>query len=225
MLRDALLIAGKDLRIESRARVVVHQLAPFTLLVLVLFGFALDADSRTLRLFTAGLYWVTVLLATLLAVQRSSDVETADGAGQGLLLSGIEPAAIFWGKTAALYVELLVLEALLTVGVVILYDASFAGPGGAVLFAATVLVATLAIAAAGTIYGTLAAGLGARETILPVLMLPVLAPVLIGATRSFDDALGTVAVNGWAWFGLLGVMAVVFVTAGSLVYGVLLEEA
>jgi hypothetical protein len=34
-----------------------------------------------------------------------------------------------------------------------------------------------------------------------------------------------VAVNGWAWFGLLGAMTIVFVTAGSLVYGVLLEEA
>jgi heme exporter protein B len=225
LLRDAGLIAAKDLRIEARARVVVHQLAPFTLLVLVLFGFALDADSQTLRSFTPGLYWVSVLLAALLAVQRAADVETADGATQGLLLSGIEPAAVFLGKALGLWVQLLVLEVLLSLGVVVLYGASFAGAGGVVLYAATALVATSAVAGAGTLYGALAAGLGARETILPVLMLPVLAPVLIGATRAFDDALGTVAVNGWAWFGLLGAMTIVFVTAGSLVYGVLLEEA
>jgi heme exporter protein B len=64
-----------------------------------------------------------------------------------------------------------------------------------------------------------------RETILPILLLPVLAPVLIGATRAFDDALGAVAVDGWNWLGLLALSAVVYVAFGALAFGVLLEDS
>ena len=54
-----------------------------------------------------------------------------------------------------------------------------------------------------------------RETLLPLLLLPVVAPVLIGATRAFEAALGTVGVDGWAWVGLLAVFAVVYIALGS----------
>jgi heme exporter protein B len=63
-----------------------------------------------------------------------------------------------------------------------------------------------------------------RETLLPILLLPVLAPVLIGATRAFDDALGNAAVDGWAWLGLLAVFAVVATAGGALAHGALVEE-
>ncbi len=89
----------------------------------------------------------------------------------------------------------------------------------------TAVVATVAVAGAGTLYGVLAAGLRVRETILPLLLLPVLAPVLIAATRAFDDALGTAAVNGWSWLGLLGLAAVVYVAFGAFAFGTLLEES
>ena len=103
---------------------------------------------------------------------------------------------------------------------VVLYDAGIEHFGLAVASAAA---ATVGIAAAGTLYGVLAAPMGVRETLLPVLLLPVFAPVLIGATRAFGDALGTAAVNGWAWFGLLGLFAVVYAVFGALAYGPLME--
>jgi len=92
------------------------------------------------------------------------------------------------------------------------------------LVAATCLVATVGIAAAGTLLGALVAGVRARETVLPILLLPVLAPVLIGATRAFDDALGSVAVDGWAWLAMLAGFGVINLVLGALSYGVLLEE-
>ncbi len=222
MLREIALVAGKDLRIEWRSRVAIGQVAPFAVLVLVLFGFALDADTEALRTFTGGLFWITVLFAAVLAIQRSFALESADGNRDALRLSGLEPSAIFFGKAVALAVQLLVLETLLGVGVAVLY-----GPhlDDGLLLVATAGVATIGVAAAGTLYGVLAAGLRVRETILPILLLPVLAPVLIGATRAFDDALGTVAVNGWNWLALLGLTALVYVAFGALAFGVLLEDA
>ena len=222
MWHDVRLIAGKDLRIEWRSQVATGQVAPFAILVLVLFGFALDADTVALRTFTGGLYWVTVLFSAVLAIQRSFALESADGNRDALRLSGIEPAAIFFGKATALVVQLVLLEVLLGAGVAVLYGPSVEDFP---LLVATAGVATIGVAAAGTLYGVLAAGLRVRETILPILLLPVLAPVLIGATRAFDDALGTVAVNGWNWLALLGLTAVVYVAFGALAFGVLLEAS
>ncbi len=222
MWRDALLVAGKDLRLEARSRVALNQIVPFALLVLVLFAFALDPDRGLLERATAGLYWVAVLFSALLALQRAFTVEAADGNRDALRLSGLDPAGIFLGKATAVAVQLLVLEVLLGVGVAVLYTTEFAGWP---LLLATVGVATAGIAAAGTLYGVLAAGLRVRETLLPLLLLPVLAPVLIGSTRAFEAALAGAPADGWPWVGLLAVFALLYIVAGVLGFGPLLEES
>lgn len=221
MWRDAVLVAGKDLRIEARSRVTANQVAPFAVLVLVLFGFALDPDRGVLGRASAGLFWVAVLFAAVLAVQRSFTVETADGGRDGLRLSGLDPAGIFLGKAAAVAVELLALQVLLAVGVAVLYDADLHGP---LLLAASCLAATVGVAAAGTAYGALAAGLKVRETLLPLLLLPVLAPVLLGATRAWEAAMGIGLDDGRPWLQLLAVFAVVYTAFGVLAFGPLLED-
>jgi heme exporter protein B len=222
MLHDAALVAGKDLRIEARSRVTTNQVAPFAVLVLVLFAFALDPDRGVLRRASAGLFWVAVLFSALLAVQRSFAVEAADGGRDGLRLSGLDPAGIFLGKAVAVAAELAALEALLAAGVVLLFGAHLSG---AVLLLATCLAATAGLAAAGTVYGALAAGLRMRETLLPLLLLPVLAPVLLAATRAWEAALDGVPGEGWPWVRLLAVFGVVYVTVGVVAFGPLLEES
>jgi len=222
MWHDALLVAGKDLRLEVRSRVALNQIVPFALLVLVLFAFALDPDRGLLERATPGLYWVAVLFSGLLALQRAFTVEAADGNRDALRLSGLDPAGIFLGKAMAVGVQLLVLEVLLGIGVAVLYTTQFAGWP---LLLATVGVATVGIAAAGTLYGVLAAGLRVRETLLPLLLLPVLAPVLIGSTRAFEAALAGAPAEGWPWVGLLAVFAVLYILAGVLGFGPLLEES
>jgi len=222
MWRDAALVAGKDLRIEARSRVATNQVAPFAVLVLVLFGFALDPDRGILSRASAGLFWVAVLFSALLAVQRSFAIEAVDGGSDGLRLLGLDPAGIFMGKAAAVFVELAALELLLTVGVVVLYGVDL---GGAGLMVATAAVATLGLAAAGTVYGALSAGLRVRETLLPLLLLPVLAPVLLSATRAWEVALGTSVDDGWRWVQLLAVFAVVYLTFGLVGFGALMEES
>ena len=81
------------------------------------------------------------------------------------------------------------------------------------------------VTSAASSAGVLAASLRVRETILPLLLLPVLAPVLIAATRAFEDALGQTAVDGWSWFVLLTLTAVVYSAFGALAFGTLLEES
>ena len=222
MWRDAVLVAGKDLRIEGRSRVATNQIAPFALLVLIVFAFALDPDRGILARASAGLFWVTVLFSALLAVQRAFAVESADGVRDSLRLSGLDPAGIFLGKAAAVAAQLALLQVVLAAGVVVLYDADLGGPA---LLLATCAAATVGLAAAGTVYGVLAAGLRVRETLLPLLLLPVVAPVLLGATRAWEAGMGISVDDGWRWAQLLGVFAVVYVTLGVLAFGSLLEES
>jgi heme exporter protein B len=165
---------------------------------------------------------VAVLFSALLAIQRSYAIESADSARDGLRLSGLDPAGIFIGKAAAITAQLLVLEVLLGAGVVLLYGLSL---HGVLLLVVSALAATVGLAAAGTVYGVIAAGLRVRETLLPLLVLPVVAPVLLAATRAWEVAIGQSADDGWRWVQLLAVFAVVYVTLGFVAYGALLEES
>ena len=91
MWHDAVLVAGKDLRIEARSRVRLWQVVPFAFLVLVLLAFAIGPDQASLRHAAPGIFWVALLFSTVLAIQRSVAVESGEGTRDGLRLSGIDP--------------------------------------------------------------------------------------------------------------------------------------
>ena len=222
MWSDAGLVAGKDLRIELRSRVALNQVLPFSFVVLVLFAFALDPDRGVLDRAAPGLFWVAVLLTSLLATQRSFAVEAADGNRDGLRMSGLDPAGLFLGKAGAVAVQLLLLEVLLLVGIAFLYGTALRSFG---LLALTCLLATLGLAGAGTVYGVMAFGLRVRETLLPLLVLPVLAPVLLAATRSFEAALAGAPRETVGWLGLLAAFAALYAVVGLFGFGPLLEES
>lgn len=223
--RIARLVAAKDLRIEARSRVVTNQVLPFAALTMVMFAFALDNDSVLERV-APGLVWLATLFAVLVVVQRSFGVETADGALDALQVAGVRPSGIFLGKSIALAAQLAVLEVLLLIAAVVLYKAEIPA-AGVTLLVVTFVAATLGLSFVGTLYGGLAAGAKGRETLLPLLLLPVVAPVLIGATRATEAALGTNGASsgeGWPWVGLLGLFAVLFGAGGTIAFGSLIDE-
>ena len=224
--RIARLVAGKDLRIEWRSKVLINQVLPFAGVTMIMFAFALDA-SDVLERVAPGLIWLATLFSLLVLVQRAFAVESDDGALDALRVAGVDPIAIFWGKSLALAAQLAVLEVVLLVAAVLLYGADVP-IGGVVLLVTTLVAATAGLACVGTLYGGLTAGFSGRETLLPLLILPVVAPVLIGATRAVESALGTGGValsEGWPWIGLLTVFAVAFGAGGALAFGPLIEES
>lgn len=220
MLSDARLVAAKDLRIEMRSKVATNQVLPFALVVLILFAFALNQDSPALAAAAPGLYWVAVLFSALLAVQRSFAIESADAAGEGMRLSGLDPAGIFLGKAAAVAVQLAVLEVLLAAGMAVLYGARLQDPA---MLVASAGAATVGLASAGVLYAALAAELSVRETLLPLLLLPVLAPVLMSAARAWQDSMSGRPGLGVPWAELLVAFAVVYVSLGVVVAGPVME--
>jgi heme exporter protein B len=223
MWRDAVLVAGKDLRIEARSRVALSQVAPFGIVSLALFAFALGPDRATMAKGAPGLFWVAVLFCTVLAVQRSVSVESADGARDGLRLSGIDPAGLFLGKAAAVGAQLVVLEAVLAAGVVLLYGARIQVPW---MIAVSCVLGTVGLAVTGTLYGALSSGLRVRETLLPLLLLPIVAPVLLAGTRIWQAAMsGGTPSDGTQWLRLLVVFDAVYLAVGVVLFGPIQETA
>jgi heme exporter protein B len=233
VLRTAWLVAKKDLRIEGRSHVALNQVLPFSVIVMVMFAFALEripgpptTNDTLLELVAPGLIWLATLFSLLVLVQRTFAVESDDGALDALRVAGVDASALFLGKALALAVQLAVLEALLLVAALVLYGSGVEA-GGVVLLVTTWLAATWGLAAVGTLYGGLAAGARGRETLLPLLLLPVVAPVLIGATRAVEAAFGiegTAIADGWPWLGVVMVFAVAFGVGGALAFGPLIDE-
>jgi heme exporter protein B len=228
----ACLIAVKDLRVERRSKIVTNQVLPFAGITMVSFAFALDKQN-VLDTVAPGLIWLATTFSLLILVQRSFSIETDDGALDAMRVAGIDARAIFLGKAMALAVQLLVLEILLLFAAVVFYGESIQSSGAqgpvlaVVLLVTTLVSATCGLAAVGTLYGGLAAGFKGSETLLPLLTLPAVAPVLIGATKAVESAVGTagaVVSEGWQWVGLLAVFAVAFGIGGALAFGPLIDE-
>jgi len=221
--RVALAIARKDAVAELRGRHATVSTLFFSAVVLLLFGFALGPDSARLAAAAPGLLWLAVVFAGMLAVSRLHLLETDDGALEQLALYPISRRAIYAGKALAGLAVMLVLGLLVLGAVGILFAVDI---GGAWLpLAVTVLLGAIGIAAVGTFYAGVTVRLRAREVMLPLLMLPVLAPLLLGAVKATAAALaGDPFGELGAWLQLLAAFDVIMVVAGVATYGYLLED-
>jgi heme exporter protein B len=221
LLRETATIAIKDLRIEIRGRHAAGSLVPFAATVLVAFGFAFGPGRDLLRSTAPGLLWMAVLFASVMAARRAYQMETEDGALEGLLLSPVDRAAIFLGKAMAIIVELVALEVIVLLIVIVLFDLSLGSPGEV---AAAFALGTVGLAAVGSLFGIVGESARTREAILPMLTLPLATPVLIAGVRATDLATSGLPGQALSWLGLLAAFDVVFVSVGILVFGSLVED-
>jgi heme exporter protein B len=221
--RVALAIARKDALAELRGRHATVSTLFFSGIVLLLFGFALGPDSARLAAAAPGLLWLAVVFAGMLAVSRLHLLETDDGALEQLALYPISRRAIYAGKALAGLAVMVVVGVVVLVAVGVLFAVDI---GAAWLpLVATVLLGAIGIAAVGTFYAGVTVRLRAREVMLPLLMLPVLAPLLLGAVKATAAALaGDPFGELGAWLQLLAAFDVIMVVAGAATYGYLLED-
>jgi heme exporter protein B len=219
VIRTALLVAGKDLRIERRSRVLLWQVLPFGVMALVLCGLALGPSHAGNSTAGPGLFYLVMLLVTLLMINRSQVIEGSPGTRASVATLGLDPAGVFLGKALALAVELWLMSVVLLGGAVLLLHTQLSGTLEAL---PSVLVIVAALAAAGTLYGALSGGGQGPATLLPVLSFPAFAPLLIAGERSYSDALHGGAL--WQWWVISLVALAAYLAIGILLYGVLEES-
>lgn len=221
--RIALAVARKDALAELHGRHATVSTLFFAAVVLLLFGFALGPDAARLAAAAPGLLWLAVVFAGILAVNRLHLLETDDGALEQLALYPVARRAIYAGKALGGFVVMLLLGLLMLGAVGVLFAVDVAGAWLPLL--ATTVLGAAGVAAVGTFYAGVTVRLRAREVMLPLLMLPVLAPLLLASVKATAAALaGDPLGELGAWLQLIAAFDVVMIVAGAATYGYLLED-
>jgi len=217
-------ILRKDLQIELRTKESVPAMALFSVTVFVLFHFGLQRNSLEGDL-AAGVLWVTLLLATVLGVNRLFVVEREQGGIDGMLLAPIDRTALFVAKASALFLYLLLLELI----AVPAFDLLLLGPDPLKPLPALIpllLLANVGVAAVGALVSALAVETRARDLIVPLLLLPLLVPVVIAGAEGTEPLFtGSQTPHELGkWLGLLGLYDMVFLLVSIAVFDFLLED-
>lgn len=218
----ALAILWKDLLSEWRSRDRVVAMLIFSILMAVVFYFALpDRRPEELRALTPGLLWTAYLFAALLGLNRSFALELENDALAGLALAPGNRGWIFLGKAAANWVLISIVQ-VLTAGVFAVFYRVDLMPALAGL-AGVIGLGTVGIAAAGTLLAAMAVRTGFREVLLPILLLPALFPILAGAVKGSLAAVAGEAVP-FESLQLLIVVDGVYLVVAFLGFDYVLDE-
>lgn len=218
-----LAIARKDLLQEARSRAVTVATLFFSAVTLVMMAFAMGQDAELLRRSAPGVLWVALAFAGVISAAQSFQSDLEEGAFDQLLLYPVPRAAIYLGKLLANWLYLALLGLLMTPVTLVLYGAQ-AGPR-VWLLPLTLILGTFGFAVVATFYAALTANLQARESLLPVLMFPVVVPVLLGSVRASEALIGlgnATLAGGWMQL-LTGFDLVYFVTC-TAIFHLVVEE-
>ncbi|MDO8644473.1 MAG: heme exporter protein CcmB [bacterium] len=211
----------KDLKITFREPHSYLAVVLFGLLLLLLFSFALSVNPELMRKMTPGLFWLTVLFATTLSLERSFQMETEGGQWEGLLLTGLSPSSLFLGKMLANLFFVLLLEIILFPLSGILFDIHLTFSVWAVL-----LLGSLGITTLGTFYSGLTATLRGGQALLPLLLFPMLIPLILSAVRLTELALShDLFGQQVAWLKLLILFDIVFLLGSILLSETLFDRS
>jgi heme exporter protein B len=174
-------IAAKDLRLELRSRERLVVMGTFALLVAVVFSFAIDPTVQV-RNILGAMVWVTILFAGTVGLGRSFSLEREQETLTGLLLAPIDRGALYLGKFMANLLLLLAVEALVVPVFLLFFQARAAG--SLVALVAVLFLASVGFMALGTLFSAITAHTRLGDTLLPILLLPLMIPVVIFAATA-----------------------------------------
>jgi heme exporter protein B len=195
----------------------------FAILVIVVFNFAFDlrVSGERVREVAPGALWVAFAFSGILGLNRAFVLEKDRGCLEGLLLAPMDHTAIYFGKMIStvlfmLFVEILVLPVFTAFFGISLFD---------LRLILVVILGTLGFAGIGTILSAMTAQTRAREVLLPILLLPVAAPVLIAAVKATAGLLDGLATSEITrWLQLLVAFDLIFPAAGFMTFDYIVKE-
>jgi heme exporter protein B len=211
-LATAILVARKDLLVESRSREVVYTSLLFAIACMLVFAFGLVKEGRIVTDASAAILWITIAFAGTLALGRIFDRERHNETLRALLLAPASRAAIYIGKCAGVLALLLLVETIVVPLVMVMFGAAlFRHPA---FMLAILLAGSLGYAAVGTLFAAMLARSHSRGALLPVLLYPITVPVIIGGVRGTAALLQPEAdlVVARAWLTMLLAFDAVFIT-------------
>jgi heme exporter protein B len=220
--RAAALLLAKEIRLEFRTRELLNATVIFAIVVVVLFSFAFDPTAAESRRYGPGLLWIAFLFAGSLMLHPSFGREHQNQTLDALRMAPVSPFAILLGKMLANFLFLAVAEVVLVPIFAVLYNISLAGIIGRLVV--VLGLGTIGLIVTGTVFSAISAHARMRELLLPLLLLPILAPLLIAAVEATASLFAERPGLDRTWLVFLGGFDIVFFTASWLLSDFLMEE-
>jgi heme exporter protein B len=219
-----LLVAAlrKELLLQWRTRAQMMAVFVFGAAALLLFSFAVGPNAEVLRELSAGFLWLGLLLSSTLTLAESFHEEMENRALEGLLLLPADPRALYYGKALANWLQLVILGVALVPVMVVLYDA---GTVRLLSLLAIIILGAAGLSAPGTLYAAMTAQVRSKQTLLPLLLFPLIVPVLLASVKATSVViLGDPMVQARSWITLLGAFDAIYWSLCGLLYGRVVEE-
>jgi heme exporter protein B len=214
----------KELLVELRTLESVPGMSLFAVTTFVVFHFALNRSSVEGDL-AAGILWVTLLFAAILGVNRLFVADADEGGFDAFLLAPVDRTAMLVAKVLALLAYLAVLELVAVPAFSLLL---LGPPIGHVLpeLIGILALGDVGVAVIGTLVAALAVRTRARDLLGPLLALPLLVPVVIGAARATSPLLAGPHAGSPAarWLLALGLYDLLFGLIAFALFDFLLED-
>jgi heme exporter protein B len=221
LLKAMLAIIQKDIAAEFRSFELISAMLVFSLLVIIIFNFALELDIKTRQSVTAGVLWTTFAFAGTLGLNRSMSVERDRGCMDGLLLAPVDRSAIYFGKAISNLVFMLVVEAIVLPVYGVLYNVNLLRFD----LLGIILLGSIGYTAVGTLLSTMSAQTRTREILLPILLFPIAIPVLLAAVKASNSLLSGAALSEIGTpLNILIVYDVIFITVAFMLFDFVVEE-
>lgn len=221
LLKATLAIVQKDLAAEFRSRELISAMLVFSLLVILIFNFALELDIKVRQSVTAGVLWTTFAFAGTLGLNRSMSVEKDRGCIDGLLLAPVDRSAIYFGKAISNLAFMLIVEAIVLPVYSMLYNVN--------LFRldllGVILLGSIGYTAVGTLLSAMAVQTRTRDVLLPILLFPIAVPVLLASVKASNGLLaGAEFSEVLTPLNILIVYDIVFIAVAFMVFDFVVEE-
>lgn len=214
-------VVWKDLIAELRSKEMISGMLIFSLLVIFIFNFSLELSPSTRASVTAGVIWVTIIFAGTIGLNRSMAVEKDRGCLDGLLLAPVDRTAIYFGKSIANWIFMLIVAAIILPIYSLLYNINVISPG----LILVILLGSEGYVAVGTLLASMAVQARTRDILLPILLFPVIIPILIAAVKASNGFLtGIPFAELTNWIYLLIAYDVIFTSVAFMVFDAIVEE-
>jgi heme exporter protein B len=212
----------KDALLQWRDRVQLVAIFVFGATALLLFSFAIGPSAEALRLYAAGFLWLGLLLSSTLTLAESFAKEMEERAFEGLLLLPADHRALFYSKALVNCAQLVVLGAALVPMMVVLYDA---GTTRLLGLLGIIVLGAAGLSAPGTLYSAMTSQARAKQTLLPLLLFPLVVPVLLAAVKAtslliLGDPMGQLG----SWAILLVCFDLIYWSLCGLLFGRVVED-
>jgi heme exporter protein B len=215
-------LAWKDLISEMRSRENISSMFFFALIVILIFSFSFSMDQQTAREMMPGIMWVAFVFTGIIGLGKSFTAELQNDCLENLQMNPIPRGAIYLGKLISNLLFMLIVELILFPLFVIFFNLDVFEK--IPLFVLILTAGTLGVSAVGTLFSAMTVQIRAREVMLPILLLPLIVPVMIGAVEATGGVLRGDAITLYRqWIELLIVFDVIFTIVSFWVFEFILD--